>query len=467
MKLAIIVPYRDRRDQLDVFIPHMEKFLTNKQIDYKIFVAEQSDDRPFNYGKLCNVIVNEIKEEYDYFCFHDVDLLPLNDDADYSYKDKPTSIVYENEDEELILPYDEYFGGVIFFTKEDFIKVNGYSNDYWGKGYIDLDLLYRCLKNELTLVKKYNYDINSLLKLNLKNRKIVKSVSKIDIKEKSIIITQKSNVISKNFTLTFHYKQNIKSNSKVVLFRTFNGHDFQIFVIDGKMIIQFFEKEEIYQIDIDEIDTTKLNHYSIIHDFDSKEFTIYYNNKMLLKRKYNINYDYSLKNVILGDIDNTKNVEFIDFKLFTKKLTKEEVLENYYYGLESNCLEFNKLCFFENFSVILDRQFNTWEMVAKTTKENEGKKIGETYIIENKPIVLNESKNIINKLKGKFKNIGNKFDEIEDTFNPYILENKRSYFDDLLNDKININKYGLKSVKYTLLNKITFNENTEWYKISI
>jgi hypothetical protein len=43
MKLAIIVPYRDRRDDLDVFIPHMEKFLANKQIDYKIFVAEQSD----------------------------------------------------------------------------------------------------------------------------------------------------------------------------------------------------------------------------------------------------------------------------------------------------------------------------------------------------------------------------------------------------------------------------------------
>ena len=52
MKLAIIVPYRDRREDLDVFIPHMEKFLDNKQLDYKIFVAEQSDDRPFNYGKI-------------------------------------------------------------------------------------------------------------------------------------------------------------------------------------------------------------------------------------------------------------------------------------------------------------------------------------------------------------------------------------------------------------------------------
>ena len=41
MRLAIIVPYRDRREDLDVFLPHMVEFLSNKQIDYKIFVAEQ------------------------------------------------------------------------------------------------------------------------------------------------------------------------------------------------------------------------------------------------------------------------------------------------------------------------------------------------------------------------------------------------------------------------------------------
>ena len=29
-KLAIIVPYRDRQKQLDVFLPHMKKFLSRK-----------------------------------------------------------------------------------------------------------------------------------------------------------------------------------------------------------------------------------------------------------------------------------------------------------------------------------------------------------------------------------------------------------------------------------------------------
>ena len=49
-RLAIIVPYRDRRKQLDIFIPHMDSFLEEKGIDYQIIVAEQRDDRPFNKG---------------------------------------------------------------------------------------------------------------------------------------------------------------------------------------------------------------------------------------------------------------------------------------------------------------------------------------------------------------------------------------------------------------------------------
>ena len=35
------------------FVPHMDKFLSD--IDYKIFVIEQNNDKPFNRGWLLNV----------------------------------------------------------------------------------------------------------------------------------------------------------------------------------------------------------------------------------------------------------------------------------------------------------------------------------------------------------------------------------------------------------------------------
>lgn len=41
-KVAIIIPYRKREEHLQVFIQHMHPFLQRQQIDYGIFVVEQS-----------------------------------------------------------------------------------------------------------------------------------------------------------------------------------------------------------------------------------------------------------------------------------------------------------------------------------------------------------------------------------------------------------------------------------------
>ena len=38
-KLPIIVPYRDRQDHLDAFVPHINEFLKDKGIDYTIFIS--------------------------------------------------------------------------------------------------------------------------------------------------------------------------------------------------------------------------------------------------------------------------------------------------------------------------------------------------------------------------------------------------------------------------------------------
>lgn len=40
-RLAILVPFRDRFDELLIFAPHMQKFLNKQDIDYHIFVLNQ------------------------------------------------------------------------------------------------------------------------------------------------------------------------------------------------------------------------------------------------------------------------------------------------------------------------------------------------------------------------------------------------------------------------------------------
>ena len=140
-KLAIIVPERNREEHMKAFVPHMEKFLDRQKIDFKTFIIHQDDERPFNRAKLLNIGFNEAVG-YDYFAFHDIDMLPI--DSDYSFPDGPTHLATEVEQFGFQLPYDGYFGGVTIFDRDSFEKINGYANEYWGWGAEDDDILYRC-----------------------------------------------------------------------------------------------------------------------------------------------------------------------------------------------------------------------------------------------------------------------------------------------------------------------------------
>jgi len=150
-KLAVIVPYRNREEHLKEFIPYMEKILNDEGMPFEIFIIEQADNKPFNRAKLLNVGFSEAIS-YDYFAFHDVDMLPV--DSDYSFPEGPTHLSSEVEQFNWGLPYDGYFGGVTLFDKESFSKINGYSNEYWGWGAEDDDVLHRCMIKDVDTYRK-------------------------------------------------------------------------------------------------------------------------------------------------------------------------------------------------------------------------------------------------------------------------------------------------------------------------
>lgn len=151
-KLCIVVPYRDREEHLNKFTPHMKKYMEkNEDVDYEIIIVEQADTKPFNRAKLLNIGFLENRES-DYFIFHDVDMLP--EDSDYGYEENPTHLSSMVEQFGYKLPYDGYFGGVTLFDKESFEKINGYSNEYWGWGAEDDDVLLRCSTMGIPIFRK-------------------------------------------------------------------------------------------------------------------------------------------------------------------------------------------------------------------------------------------------------------------------------------------------------------------------
>lgn len=152
-KLGIIVPYRNRPEQLEIFSDWMVDYLDKGGYNYEIFIVDQDEEKQFNRGALLNIGFKFAKDaKCDYVCFHDIDMLPH--DVDYSYSDKPLHLATDfilEEGEKKREVFEEYFGGVTLFPVDDFIKINGYSNKYWGWGYEDTELLFRCRINNIPL----------------------------------------------------------------------------------------------------------------------------------------------------------------------------------------------------------------------------------------------------------------------------------------------------------------------------
>jgi beta-1,4-galactosyltransferase 1 len=81
--------------------------------------------------------------------------------VDYSYTDRPTHLALNvsqfatwSTRTQYGLPYETYFGGVCLFNKSDYIKLNGFSNIYWGWGAEDDDMFYRVGKSELGMIRR-------------------------------------------------------------------------------------------------------------------------------------------------------------------------------------------------------------------------------------------------------------------------------------------------------------------------
>jgi len=136
-ELIIIVPFRNREENLKQFVPYMHNFL--KDIKHRIVVIEQAGDGLFNRAKLLNAGFSLYQAAKAYFCFHDIDLLPESALCDYSYPVMPTHLSPYCAQFEYQFCLN-YFGGVFLVNKEDFRRVNGFSNQYWGWGAEDDDL---------------------------------------------------------------------------------------------------------------------------------------------------------------------------------------------------------------------------------------------------------------------------------------------------------------------------------------
>jgi len=467
-KLAIIVPYRDRQEHLDVFVPHMHEFLKDKGIDYTIFIAEQTDDRPFNYGKLCNVVTKEVGKEYTYFAFHDIDMLPISDDCDYSYPDSPTHLATNVEAHDNKLPYPQYFGGVILINREDFETANGYSNEYWGYGFEDLDLLYRLQRSGAYLEKFYDLnqtysrlDEFDILPYRIENveptlKKKVNTIEYTKLDKNSYFKGRINNimrgVIQNSFSISLWFNDTEVEFSKKILM-VLEGMDTGLFLDNGYVISQIWDNnKKPYDVSI-KYNKNKWNHVVFSYNSHENTLSISLNNNtnvikiptdFILHQEYaymNISDDVS--EVLIGSIiifDSHLSSDVVS-DLYFDGFKKIDLIKNKYGVATSNIFNFKSL--YKN-SLLLDGGYciNHLKLFGNTTPNNIEEDITpELYL----PI----------RLDGEYKSLVHEHDAdiIKKYYmhDPDIEENSDIFFYDVLTNKLDYKSIGLSTLTYTIL----------------
>ena len=392
MKLGIIVPYRSRETHLKKFTDAIKLYFKENKIDYELIIVEQIDDKPFNRGKLLNIGFIKAKELLcDYVVFHDIDMLPL--EVDYSYSAVPLHLATNFEleyDKSKNLIFDDYFGGVTMFSVETFEKVNGYSNQYWGWGFEDDDLLFRTAEKKIALDTKIigKTDVKNLYGLSFNGTDSYIKIPKKDLldfeKDTSILITFKPDDIISNPNNEYdeYTVFSIPGYDTSVSFNSFRRYKFDV----------WDETDQCYSIN-SEILSNHFTQICITYDYELNQFDFYKDGEFLgmTKLKHNVK-DYSDKEYFyLGvgepnrDLPNYFFGLISEFAIYDTKLKPKEVKIISENILENSLLEnFRAYKSSEHLKLYYDfRFYKNNELVDLSFNNNNGE-IVESHFIKTK-----------------------------------------------------------------------------------
>ena len=458
-KLGICIPYRNRKEHLERLIPHLTKHLNNQGIDHSFYVGHQVDDKLFNRGTMKNIAAYyAFKDGCDYVAWHDVDMLP-HEECDYSYPETtPIHIATKLSKYQYGLGYDQYFGGVVLFTKEQAERTNGYSNDYWDWGQEDDDLFWRCHFEEMTTGRTIKVDNN-------------KTIAKFDGEKSAIFIPTNREISSclhndHTITLTFNAEQ---QDEKVPIWLVGDENkrfiEYPLLRKDGSWTWGLsFNNSRAVTMNV--FDRTNMRHYNWAKRYEGMwtQVTLSYNSEE--KSAY-----FYINDELICQMNGIKeNTPFpINNDLKTHDTIKPFILG---FCPHTNTRYKGKICDFKIynkfFSNINDIPKNTDDIVLDFNFNNEN-------IIKQDVEIVNEDIEIIENVV-PFRRDGRFYclPHIDEGFingrwakGETTARNEKRFVTEMQQRKIDYKKDGLNNLKFKLVKTVMFTDNCKMYNVTL
>ncbi|VDN09869.1 unnamed protein product [Dibothriocephalus latus] len=156
--VAIVVPYRNRSEDLSRFLTHMLPFLSTQNSQCVVLVVEQAGNGSFNRAKLFNVAIREIRNSVsgdrlfgiECFILHDVDKVPSSPFVVYDCGQNVRQLVNAfRTGKQVTRLYNSFLGAATALSWRHVETINGASNIFYGWGGEDDDLSHRLQLNNI------------------------------------------------------------------------------------------------------------------------------------------------------------------------------------------------------------------------------------------------------------------------------------------------------------------------------
>jgi len=219
---TILIPYRNREEQLEYLIKNTIPLIKKNMDNVKILIIEQKQGGVFNKGRLLNVGIKESNS--DYYIPQEVDVNPYEETIKKYYtKDISINGIYCSHTDTL--------GGIIKISREDILKMNGYTNDYWGWGCEDKNLQNRAeffgLKVRKNILNNEDRKHDYFKIFNSVNDRI-----RIDLHNKTKLEYEKFKKMSREKKLNHIMKSGLNDLEYKVINREFLSENVERIVVD-------------------------------------------------------------------------------------------------------------------------------------------------------------------------------------------------------------------------------------------